>query len=517
MKLVTSAQMKALDRAAFEKHGIPSLTLMERAGRAVAETAYEFARSRRGSVVVICGRGNNGGDGLVAARHLIKRGLDVSVFLLSRPSELSADARANWENLVPLTTHLYEIIEFENFTVHHPVMVGASLIIDAVFGTGLTREITGQTALIIEYINSLRRPVLAVDIPSGLSADSGSPLGVCIRASKTITFALPKLGLAVGRSSEYVGKLAVADIGIPQQEIDECDTPYFVTDSLMMRNLFSLRKRESHKGSFGHVGIIAGSGGKLGAGYLASMAALRAGCGLVTYFLPQAAFDKFDSRYPEIMCEPVPDKGRGYFHSDGVKTLLEKLENIDVLALGPAIGTHEETRAFQRAVIGSVNKPIVIDADGLNNMDLGQIKRRTAATTLTPHPGEFSRLTGIDTDKVQKNRFDMAIKFAWENRISLVLKGYQSVTALSDGRAYINPTGNPAMASAGMGDALTGLIAGLSAQKIDAEMSAVAGVYIHGLAGDIAAGEIGDRGIVSSDVIKRIPKAIREIMQEQPV
>lgn len=514
MKLVTSAQMQQLDRVAIEKHGIPSLTLMERAGRAVADIAGEYAGRRKGSAVILCGRGNNGGDGLVVARLLIQDGHEVSVFLMARSTELSPDARANWEQLVPLTTHIYEIGHPDELKFHHPTIAGASVIVDAILGTGLVREVSGPLAQAMEYINAVRRPVVSVDIPSGLSADKGIPMGVAIRANCTVTFGLPKLGLYIGSADEYAGKLIVADIGIPPQEVESLDTPYRVTDPFEIKNWFTPRKATGHKGSYGHVAVVAGSGGKLGAGYLTCMAALRAGAGLVTYFLPQTAFDKFDARYPEIMCEPIPDRGRGHFHPDGASDLIGKLEGKSVLALGPAMGTHDETKALIHAVVGGTDLPLVIDADGLNNLDIAQVRRKPSTTVLTPHSGEFSRMTGIATERIQMERLNLACEFAKRNKVHLVLKGYHTVVAMPDATAYINPTGGPAMASAGMGDALTGAIAGFIAQGMDGRQAAVAATYLHGFAGDMSAREIGDRGIVASDVIRRLPTAIDEVMNE---
>ena len=514
MKLVTSSQMQQLDRLAIEKHSIPSLTLMERAGRAVADAAAEHAKKRKGAAVVVCGRGNNGGDGLVAARLLIEAGHEVAVFLLARSSDLSPDARANWERLAPITTHIYEIDHPDELKMHHPVIAGASVIVDAIFGTGLAREITGPLVQAIEYLNAVRRPIVAVDIPSGLSADRGISLGVAIRAAHTVTFGLPKLGLYIGESEDYVGRLTVADIGIPNEAVKKLKAPYRITDHSEVSDLFPPRKTSSHKGTYGHVAVVAGSGGKLGAGYLACMAALRAGAGLVTYFLPQSAFEKFDARYPEIMCEPIPDKGRAHFHPEGVGELVKKLDGKSVLAIGPAMGTHDETKAFVHDLVAAANLPMVIDADGLNNLDLAQVKRKPTPMVLTPHPGEFSRLIGITTEKVQRDRLQLATKFATQNRVHLVLKGHYTVIAMPDGGAYINPTGGPAMASAGMGDALTGAIAGLIAQKLEPSMAAVAATYVHGLAGDMSSQEIGDRGVVASDVIRRLPTAIRDVAKE---
>lgn len=511
MKLVTSSQMQKLDQAAIKNHGIPSLSLMESAGAAVADSAMEYAKKKKGAVVIICGRGNNGGDGLVAARYLIESGANVEIYLTCKSSELSADAKANWERLAPLSTHIYEISSADEIKLHHPIVAGASVIIDAVFGTGLTRNVTGWLVELIEYVNLLRRHVIAVDIPSGLSANTGKPLGACIKANQTVTFGLPKLGLIIDGAETWAGKISVVDIGIPLEEVDSIKTPYRLTDKTELKGIIEERKLQSHKGSFGHVAIIAGAGGRLGAGYLTSMAALRTGAGLVTYYLPESAFEKFDARYPEIMCEPVPDKGRGHFHPDGIKELIEKLKDKTVLALGPAIGTHAETVEFQKMLLASVSIPIVIDADGLNNLEPAQLRRLTYPPVITPHPKEFGRLVRLSTEKVQENRLSLALKFAREYKSYLLLKGHNSIVANPDGTAYINPTGNPAMATAGAGDVLTGAVAGLIAQNVEPYMAAVAGAYIHGFAGDLAAEEIGERGVIASDIIKRIPRVLEEV------
>lgn len=514
MKLVTAQQMRALDRAAIETHGIPSLGLMERAGSAVADAAADYAARRKGPIAVVCGRGNNGGDGLVAARLLIERGFEVLTFLLARSSDLSPDARANWERLVPLTARIFELSHPDEIRLHHPLFAGASVIIDALLGTGLERPVEGPLAQLIDYLNILKRPIIAVDLPSGLSADTGEPLGTAVRASKTITLGLPKVGLYAGMSADYTGEIVVADIGIPAEEVQGLAVEQNITDHATVRPMITPRAPTSHKGTYGHVAVVAGSGGRLGAGYLACMAALRVGAGLVTYYLPDKAFEKFDARYPEIMCESLPDRGRGHFHVDGLKPFLTGLARTSVIAMGPAMGTHPETRDFVQGIVASSTLPLVIDADGINNLDVSLAARRTAPTVLTPHPGEFGRLTDIATDRIQRDRLALAREYAAHHRVILVLKGYRTVVAMPTGITYINTTGSPAMASAGMGDALTGTIAGLIAQGIDAGLAAVAGAYLHGLAGDHAAYELGDRGVVASDVIRRLPGAIKEVLKE---
>lgn len=502
--------MRQLDRAAIDEFGVPSLHLMEHAGMLLADFVEHHFSPSRGAVAVLAGRGGNGGDGLVAARHLIERGFEVLVFLTCPTVDLSPDARANWENLAPLMQTFYQINSASDLNQNSIHIARCSCIIDALFGTGLSQEIKSPYREIIDFVNTLKIPVISADIPSGLSSDTGMPLGSAIHARWTVTFGLPKLGLYIGRGPDFTREILIVDIGFPNEAMDRIETKTHLIDPAMFADHFEERTPKSHKGDFGHVAVIAGADGKLGAGYLTSMGALRAGAGLVTYALPDKAFQKFDARYPEIMATSIPDKGRGHLHPEGVPFALDLIKEKTVVAIGPAIGTHDETRSFVTEFVKRAFLPMVIDADGLNVLadNLTILAHRRTPTILTPHPGEMERLT--KTAKKDEDRLPAAVKLATSLGVHVVLKGFRTIVATPGGDAYINPTGNPSMATAGMGDALTGMIAGFIAQGIEPTIAAIAGVYLHGLAGDMAAKQFGDRGVVASDVIKLFPEAMRK-------
>jgi len=516
MKLVSTQQMRDAEDATINIYGISSLSLMEKAGTALANFIIEKFHPGRGAISILVGKGNNGGDGLVAARLLIEKGYEVFVFLTSQTAELSPDARVNWERLAPLTPTFFRIGSDAELKAHYLTFARSTCIVDALLGTGLKSEVKGLLKEIISFINTLKIPVISADIPSGLCADTGMPLGVAINARWTITFGLPKIGLFSGKSLEYTQSVEVADIGIPKEVIDKIETKTHLIEPELFKDYFAKRPLTSHKGLFGHVLIIAGSQGKIGAGWLASMGALRSGCGLVTYALPDHSFLKFDLRYPEVMAVSIPDKGRGHLHPDGIATALELARERSVAAIGPAIGTHEDTKVFVTEFVKRASVPIVIDADAINLLaeNCSVLSHRTQATVITPHPKEMARLMKTDAVKKEEERLPSALKFAVLYKVYVVFKGYRTIVATPAGEAYINPTGNPAMATAGMGDALTGMIAGFIAQGMPVDKSAIAAVYCHGLAGDMAAKEYGDRGIVASDVIKCFPEAMSQIIHK---
>jgi NAD(P)H-hydrate epimerase len=350
-----------------------------------------------------------------------------------------------------------------------------------------------------------------VDIPSGLAADTGLPLGQAVCATATVTFCLPKRGLFVGEGLKYAGQVDVVDIGIPQEEMEKVKVPLSVIDPQMFVRKLPKRRPNAHKGTFGHVVIFAGSRGHLGAGYLACLAALRAGCGVATYCIPEKAFVRFDARYPEVMCDPIPDAGSASFHPSGLDQALAIARGKSAVAIGPAIGASPATREFVNGLVKRIDVPLVIDADGLNVLDLASIRRRRSFTILTPHPGEMSRLMSATSSAVQADRLGFASKLAQASGAIVILKGQGTVVAAPDGTAFINPTGNAGMATAGMGDALTGMVASFLAQGMDPRDASVAAVYIHGLAGDMAAAEHTERALITSDVIRCLGKAIKEI------
>lgn len=509
MKIVTAKQMRALDRAAIEKHKIPSLVLMERAGAGLADAVLGLMPDERGTVLVVAGGGNNAGDGLVAARLMGEAGADVEIIMLSAKDRLSPDALVNFERLSGIDIHIVD--DADAFDEAMSDVGVPDVIVDAIFGTGIDRNVTGMPAHAIERINNSGVGIVSADIPSGLSADTGEAMGCAVRAALTVTFGLPKAGFFAGVGPEYTGCVSVVDIGIPAEEVEACESNLELNSPEGFANQFAPRERDTHKGTYGHVVVFAGSGGHLGAGYLASLAALRAGCGLVTYCLPAAAFDKFDARYPEVMCEAIPDDGRGAFGGVGLERALEVEAGKQVVAIGPAIGTSDDTRKFVNAFLLKSGVPAVIDADALNVLDIEALERTHVSAVLTPHPGEMSRLVGVSTEEIQADRVGFARSLADRTGAVVVLKGNMTIVAEPRGQDYINFTGNSGMATAGTGDALTGMIASFIAQGMEPIVAARAAVYIHGLAGDIAAEEIGQESLVATDVISRIGRAIESV------
>ena len=510
MKLVTSQQMRELDRAATLRHRIPSLMLMERAGVGVAEAARRLLPPGGGTVAVVAGGGNNGGDGLVAARHLVESGVEVFVVMLTGPAELSPDARANWERLAPLTARISTAVNAAAFAA----LAQADVDVDAIFGTGLARPPEGLAAQAIAAMNELVCPVVAVDLPSGLSADTGMPQGIAVRAEVTVTFGLPKRGLVLGEGPAHVGRVEVVDIGLPAEEVAKLAADLELIEPSLFAAHFAKRDPKSHKGDYGHVAVFAGSRGHLGAGYLACLAALRAGAGLATYALPEKAFAKFDARYPEIMCDAIPDNGTAAFHPEGLAAALAAAGTKTALAIGPAVGTEQGTREFVNALVRKTTAPLVVDADGLNVLDLDALAGRKGATILTPHPGEMGRLLSIPTQQVEADRIGCALRLAQRTGAVVVLKGAGTIVATPDGVAAINTTGNAGMATAGMGDALTGVVVAFLAQGMEAKTAAYAAVWVHGLAGDLAAAELSERALITSDVIRKLGGAMQRMTKD---
>lgn len=504
MKLVTAQQMRALDQAAI-KGGIASLELMERAGAGLARAVHRYSNPP-GPIGIVLGSGNNAGDGLVAARHLQEAGYQVELYLSKSPEKFSSGAMTNWQRLqsVPHTHHDVSDGKFpERFAE-------CNCLIDALLGTGLTQEVRDPLRRLIIAMNGSGKPIIAADIPSGLSADTGQPLGEAVQARHTVTFGLPKLGLVLPPGPEYVGDVEVVDIGIPPALIDVLGITTTLNTPDTFQSAWPQRKPDSHKGDYGHAGVIAGSRGMIGAGFLTSQAVLRSGAGLVTYALAAAAYEKFDPGAAEVMVESIEDGGSGYLVEATLSQLRTFAANKQVIAIGPGLGREEETVRAVRELIATLDLPCVIDADALFALsdDLELLAARQAPTILTPHPGEMARLCGKTTDEVQADRLGIARSFATTHQVWLLLKGYRSIIAAPDGTVMINPTGDPGMATAGAGDVLTGILAGLIAQGMPMQEAASAGAYVHGLAGDLAAAHRGETGMVASDIIDHLPEAI---------
>ena len=521
MKILTSSEMQRIDRLTTERFGVPSLTLMENAGRSVVEfLAARLAPLAGQRIVILCGKGNNGGDGLVVARLLREQGIKPRVLLFSEPTGLRGDAAENYSRL--LASGPVEIVR--DHTAWQAVaasLASTTLFVDALLGTGLSKPLEGFLLEVVRTVNSEfpQARVLAVDLPSGVSADTGELIGEHARADFSVTFTAPKVAHVFPPACEQMGEWVVRQIGTPPEALDADPTlklNYTTAKDVAWVN--EPRPAAAHKGNFGHVLIVAGSVGKTGAAALAARAALRAGAGLVTVATPRSALPIVAALGLELMTEPLPETADGTIALAALEgPLFDKLmAGKTVLAVGPGIGGHPETAEFVRNLVNKYPLPLVVDADGLNALAghmaaFRQGIRPPGAAVFTPHPGEMARLVGKKTSEVQAQRVAVAQDFAAQFGVTLVLKGFRTVTASPDGQVAINPTGNPGMAKGGTGDALTGLTAGLLAQfsaRPSAQIAAAA-VYVHGLAGDLAAEKVGQRSMLAGDLVEEIPRAYR--------
>jgi NAD(P)H-hydrate epimerase len=502
--LVGAATMRALDRHTIETLGVPGELLMESAGRAVAEVvlAERRAGAAAGDVRIACGAGNNGGDGFVVARHLHLLGVPVRVWLVGERRKLRGDAAANAARLEragvaietgPLRTH------------------GAGVLVDALFGTGLDRPVTGAAAAAIRRLRAGRGAarVIAIDLPSGLDADTGQPLGVAVEADVTVTIGLPKLGLALEPGRSLAGRILVARIGIADAAPGAAaDAELWNAGAAAAR--LPARPTAGHKGSFGHVLVAAGSRGKTGAAALAAEAAARMGAGLVTIACPAATNEILEVKCTEMMTAPVADTPDGGFAARALDALLALARERDVVALGPGVGREAETQKLVRDFALRCACPLVVDADGLVPFAAAAraaLRSRAAATVLTPHPGEAARLLGTNAAGINRDRVAAARKLAAETGAVTLLKGAATVVADPAGRTAVNPTGGPALGSGGTGDVLTGIVAGLLAQRLDAFDAAVLGAWIHGHASDRLAARRGRSGVLAGELAAELPEA----------
>ena len=515
MRILTAAQMREADRYTIDEIGIPSLVLMENAGRQVVaaiEAAYETQLD--GRVAVLCGRGNNGGDGFVVARTLLQRGIDTSVFVIGALSEVRGDARTNLDILGRLGVTVVEIGDEQAWELHFSEISQCSLIVDAIFGTGLKSAVAGMMETIIADVNASDIPIVSVDLPSGMSADTPDLVGDCVDASLTVTLAAPKLPLVLPPGEAYAGDVVIADIGIPHEVIESLEGPHVeLLTPEQLRGLVGPRAADSHKGDFGRLTIVAGSTGKTGAAHLAAMGALRSGAGLVTVATPRCCVSVVASMSPVYMTLDLPDES-GTVAADGVETLLELTH--DVVACGPGLGRTPQVAAFVRGLLDRATVPLVLDADALTVLadDPGRLTgREDRDVILTPHPGEMARLIGASIADVQANRIEVATDFATTHRVYVVLKGHRTVIATPDGHAYINPTGNPGMATGGSGDVLTGMIAAWLAQLLDAEAACRLAVFLHGAAGDMSEASKGQVGMIATDLLDHLGGALKGLIE----
>ncbi len=519
MRVLTARQMREADRRTIEDLGVPSLVLMENAGREVAAAIEaEFGNLVGRRVAVLCGRGNNGGDGFVVARLLHHRGVDVSVFLAGRVPDVKGDALVNLERVQGLGLPVAEIGRQLEWERRAPVLAHHALVVDALFGTGLTAPLAGLLAAIVEDINGAGVPIVSIDLPSGLSADTHALIGPSVRAALTVTLGAPKLPLVLLPASEVAGRLVVADIGIPPEVIESLDGPDLrLSTPDGVRALVPQRPRDAHKGAFGHVLIVAGSPGKTGAAYLAASGALRSGAGLVTVATPRSCQSVVAGMGAEFMTEGLDDSPEGTVTRGGLEAALAFPGS--VIAAGPGLGRGSGVETFVRGLVERARVPLVLDADALNAFEGDSVRlvaRAGQTIVVTPHPGEMARLLGVSTTDVQDNRLETARTLAAANGLSVVLKGHRTIVATPDGRAAINPTGNPGMATGGTGDVLTGMIAAWLAQGADAFAACRLGVYLHGAAGDLAARDEGEVSMTAGDLVGRIGRATTALAPPRP-
>ena len=518
MKIVTAAQMQALDRRTIEEARIPGLTLMSHAGAGVIRAMEEVFGSPAGKVItVLCGKGNNGGDGFVVARLLYRKRARTQVLLMPKAADLSGDAKTMYRRFVG-SARKSSVAICPTLDQMRQALGRSDLIVDALLGTGLSSPVTGQYRAAIDAMNeiSLRDsvPITAVDLPSGLHADTGAVLGAAVRARLTVTFGLPKLGLYVGSGIDHAGTIRIVDIGIPVSYVEKIESGISLLTPEQARRVLPRRTPSAHKGSFGHAGIIAGSTGKTGAAALAASAALRIGTGLVTVATAASVNDVLEAKLLEAMTVSMPDTEARTLSSDALERLVVFANERSAVAIGPGLTTHPDTVNLVRMLIGRLEHPAVLDADALNALT-GHTHLLSACKVppiLTPHPGEMARLDGLASAMaVNTDRLGTATRFAHAHGVIVVLKGARTIVARPDGRAAICSTGNPGMATGGTGDALTGIIVGLLAQRLAPWDAACAGTYIHGLAGDLAAARFGQAGMTAGDLVDRIPDAFAQV------
>jgi ADP-dependent NAD(P)H-hydrate dehydratase / NAD(P)H-hydrate epimerase len=512
MKAVTSAQMRAIDARAAEEFGIPTLLLMEHAGLRVVEAARALLAGLRGAkVTILAGRGNNGGDGFAVARHLSNEGYAVHVLVAGALDGARGDAAVNLE----ITRR--SGIPVDSVTSTPVPSLTGDLIVDALLGTGIRGPATGVTAALIDAINASGLPVLSVDVPSGLDADSGRAEGPCVRAQRTVTLALPKVGLLFQPGRSLAGEITVGDIGMPRRLLEQAEATAQVTEPADVRRRLPERPPDAHKGTFGRAFVLAGSVGMTGAAALATEAVLRAGAGLAFLGCPASLNELLEAKLTEAITVPLPETETRALAVAAWDTVREQMKRSQAVAIGPGLGRHPETAALVTRVLQECRAPLVVDADALNAVAPARAGTFPPHAVITPHPGEMARLWGTNTQEVQSNRLETAERAAGQWGCVVVFKGAPTVIAAPDGALWLNPTGTPGMASGGTGDVLTGLITGLLAQGLAPMDAAIAAVYVHGAAGEQAADRLGAAGMLASDLLREVPGVLRDLSNgEEP-
>ncbi len=519
MKLVTAAQMRELDRRTIEEFGVPGKILMEKAGMGVADHVIRiavFAGLSAPVVRLLAGRGNNGGDAFVAARYLNEYGLEVEVLLAGNTYDIKGDARTHLDLMRESGVELVELPTTEAWGDELDDDHGRpSILVDGILGTGVTGPARDLASVAIDHINALARRalVVSIDIPSGLNADNGRAEGAVVHADMTVTMGLPKIGMVLADGLENSGTIECVDIGIPAEYVDEIKADCELICGSELEKLFVRRRRAGHKGNYGHVLLIGGAQGYSGAISLAAKAALRSGSGLVTALVPESIVSAVSSHSPEIMVRGAPENDTGSISAGFRNAWKDKLDSYDAILIGPGMTCHRDTAQITRWVLSETQRPLVIDADAINVLEGGAhlLDNAGGPVVITPHPGEFARLTDADISEVQGDRIGQARELADSSGVTVVLKGAGTVVSHTGFPVHVNMTGNPGMATAGTGDVLAGFLAGLVGQGLDPFSAACAAVYLHGKAGDECARTRTQAGLIAGDIIDALPEAMQEV------
>ncbi|MEO8678298.1 MAG: NAD(P)H-hydrate dehydratase [Vicinamibacterales bacterium] len=520
MRILNAEQMREADRRTIQDIGISSLVLMENAGRqvvAAVESLYPDLAERR--IAIVCGKGNNGGDGFVVARTLLQRNLEPSVFVIGRVSEIKGDARINLDILGRIGMQVVEVADQSAWELHGAEIAAHDLIIDAMFGTGLSAPLTGFYETVVADLNEAGVPIVSIDMPSGMSADTCDLIGDAIDATVTVTLGAPKLPLILPPAESKSGEVVIADIGIPADVIDQLDGPRIeLLTKDQMRALIQPRAVDSHKGDFGRVLVIAGSMGKTGAAVLCAQGALRSGAGLVTVASPRSCQPIIAAHGLEYMTEGLDETASGTVDFAGIDAALGI--DADVIVAGPGLGKGEGVTTFVRELLDKCEGPLVLDADALNafaDEPSLLVGRDGRDLIITPHPGEMARLIGCSVEDLQLDRIGLATDFAKRHKLYVVLKGYRTLVATPDGKIFVNPTGSAGMATGGTGDVLTGMLGAWLAQLLDAEAACRLAVYLHGAAGELADADAGEVSMTAGDLAEHIGDAILELTARRRV
>jgi len=509
VKASTVAQMRDLDRSAMEKFGITDDLLMENAGQAVYFVILKEFGVKNKKFVVFCGGGNNGGDGLVIARKIHSSGGEVKVFLLGDETKFKGATGRNFEIVSKMPI---EISKIGSIDAIKSVVLHSDAVVDAIFGTGLAREVAGIYGDVIQLINDSKKIVFSVDIPSGINGDTGEVMGAVVKAAYTITFGLPKIGNMLYPGYEYCGKLYVSHISFPPSLYNAGSVKVEINVPIEL----PARNRDSHKGDFGEALFIAGASSYLGAPYFSALSFLKAGGGYSRLAAPLSISAFLANKGSEIVFAPQKEIGSGSIALENEDELLKFSERVDMVVIGPGVSLDEETQELVRRLAQEIAKPLLIDGDGITAVaqDTGVIKKRKAETILTPHLGEMSKIAGMGIGEINKNKIEVLQRTAKELDAIIVLKGAHSLIGYPDGTVYINLSGNPGMATAGSGDVLTGTIAAMFGLGLPLRDAVRTGVFIHGFSGDLAAKGKGEDGITAQDILDYLPMAMKKYRED---